>query len=98
MRVVITGGAGFIWQKLARRLLAQGALGGVPLGEVLLFDVAAPLYPIEDRRIRMMTGDIANPATAREAITSDTKSVFHLAAVVSAQAEAEFDVGMRVNL
>ena len=98
MRVVITGGTGFIGQKLARRLLESGKLGGAEIDEIVLFDIGAPLVPIEDRRVRVMTGDIANAANVREAIAPGTASVFHLAAVVSAQAEAEFDTGMRVNL
>jgi nucleoside-diphosphate-sugar epimerase len=98
MRVVITGGTGFIGQKLARRLLESGKLGGAKIDEIVLFDIGAPLVPIEDRRVRVMTGDIANSANVREAIAPGTASVFHLAAVVSAQAEAEFDTGMRVNL
>ena len=98
MRVVITGGAGFIGQKLARRLLATGELGGARIDELVLFDIAAPAVAVDDTRVRVMTGDIADAATVRAAIAPGTSSVFHLAAVVSAQAEAEFDTGMRVNL
>jgi D-erythronate 2-dehydrogenase len=63
---------------------------------VLLDVAAAP--DSGDARVRTIAGDIADPAVIERAVTPDTASVFHLAAVVSGQAEAEFDVGMRVNL
>jgi nucleoside-diphosphate-sugar epimerase len=97
MRVVITGGAGFVGKKLAQRLLQEGALGGTRIDELVLFDVAAADLPA-DKRLKSVTGDIADPATVKELIGRDTGTVFHLAAIVSAQAEAEFDTGMRINL
>src|SRR5204863_10111913 len=48
--------------------------------------------------VGIITGDLADPALIASAVASDTDSIFHLAAVVSGQAESEFDVGMRVNL
>jgi nucleoside-diphosphate-sugar epimerase len=102
MRIVITGGAGFLGQRLARAILARGSLtdaaGDVrEVREIVLLDVAAaPRF--DDRRVRAIAGDLADPAIVERAIGADTASVFHLAAVVSGQAEAEFDVGMRVNL
>ena len=53
---------------------------------------------ISDRRVSVVTGDLAEPALIERVVTDDTDSIFHLAAVVSGQAEAEFDIGMRVNL
>jgi len=105
MRVVITGGAGFIGWKLALRLLDRGELPGpdgrsAPIDELVLVDVAAPpanRMP-DDRRLKVMTGDIADSALMRQAIAPGTGSVFHLAAVVSAHAEADTDAGLRVNL
>jgi nucleoside-diphosphate-sugar epimerase len=101
MRVVITGGAGFLGNRLAQALLARGRLTDAagreqPIDELVTVDVAAP--PSRDPRVTHLTGDLADPAFVARAITADTGSVFHLAAVVSGQAEAEFDVGMRVNL
>jgi nucleoside-diphosphate-sugar epimerase len=105
MRVVITGGAGFIGWKLALRLLDRGELPGpdgklAPINELVLVDVVAPpadRMP-EDRRLKVLTGDIADAALMRQAIAPGTGSVFHLAAVVSSHAEADTDAGLRVNL
>jgi nucleoside-diphosphate-sugar epimerase len=102
MKVVITGGAGFLGQRLARRLLQRGTLCG-PSGaqenidRITLLDVVAA-DGIDDPRIEMVAGDIANAAVLGAVIDSRTTSVFHLAAVVSGQAEQDFELGMRVNL
>ena len=102
MNVVITGGAGFIGRQLAERLLAVGELPGrngkpEAIGELVLFDAVEPA-PLADKRVRIVTGDIADAALVRRTIAGDTAAVFHLAAVVSAAAEADFDLGMRVNV
>ena len=102
MRIVITGGAGFLGLRLARALLARDTLTDArgtarTLRELVLLDVAAP-PDLGDPRVRAEVGDLADPAVIARAVTADTDSVFHLAAVVSGQAEADFDIGMRVNL
>ncbi|HWI26394.1 MAG TPA: D-erythronate dehydrogenase [Stellaceae bacterium] len=104
MRVVITGGTGFIGRRLAQRLLQRGALAGpdgreTTIDELVLFDNAPASPPLAaDKRLKVVTGDIAEAATVRQLIDKRTGSVFHLAAVVSGQAEADTDVGYRVNL
>jgi nucleoside-diphosphate-sugar epimerase len=68
-----------------------------PLRELVLLDVAPP-PDLGDPRVRAVTGDLADRDVIERAITAETDSIFHLAAVVSGQAEADFDIGMRVNL
>jgi D-erythronate 2-dehydrogenase len=101
MRVVITGGAGFLGSRLARKILERGTLVGADgtqhvVNELVLFDVARAAG-FSDPRVTVATGDVADPQAVRELIGGDTQSVFHLAAIVSGQAEAEFDLGMRIN-
>jgi nucleoside-diphosphate-sugar epimerase len=93
MRVVVTGGGGFIGQKLTRALLARREIS-----RLVLFDTAFPPQLPQDARLEVVQGDIADPATVARVVTPDTASLFHLAAVVSGAAEADFDLGYRVNL
>ena len=101
MRIVITGGAGFIGKKLAKALLERGELataaGRRPIESLVLFDVVHAEGLPGDPRITTVEGDITNAEEVRRLIGDDT-SVFHLAAIVSADAEQNFDLGMAVNL
>jgi nucleoside-diphosphate-sugar epimerase len=98
MRVVITGGGGFVGQKLAAALSQSGKLGGERIGELVLFDVAEPHRPAGGVKVTTVVGDIADRSQVDALIARDTGAVFHLAAIVSGQAEAEFDTGMAINL
>jgi D-erythronate 2-dehydrogenase len=94
VRVVITGGCGFLGRRVALRLLER-----LEVDELVLFDNAPSALPLpEDRRLKLVTGDIADCETVRGMVAPGTNSVFHLAAVVSGEAEADTDLGYRVNL
>ncbi len=98
MRIVITGGCGFLGRRLALLLLEQGSKLGA-IDELVLFDNAPPVLPLpDDKRITLVTGDIADCEAVRRLIAPGTASVFHLAAIVSGQAEADTDLGYRINL
>jgi nucleoside-diphosphate-sugar epimerase len=102
MHVVITGGAGFIGKKLAGALLARGALetasGRTRIERITLFDVAEAEGLPDDPRLTSIAGNITDLAEVHRAIRDDVGGVFHLAAIVSANAEEDFDLGVRVNL
>ena len=97
MKISILGGSGFLGRKLAARLAAEGALGGKPVSGLTLFDVVKPPPPAQASfPVRCLAGDVVSLPEA--AIPPGTDIVFHLAAVVSAQAEADYELGRRVNL
>lgn len=98
MRVTILGGNGFLGRKLAARLARDGALGGRPIAGLTLFDLTEPAPLEAPFPVRRIAGDVADQAAVGGAIPPGTEVVFHLAAVVSAQAEADYDLGLRVNL
>jgi len=99
MHILITGAAGMIGRKRTARLGADGALAGKPIEKLTLLDVSAPQRP--DRvaaGVETIAANIADPAAARAAIGRRPDVIFHLAAIVSAEAELDFEKGMHVNL
>ena len=97
--VVITGAAGFLGARLASALLNSGTLGGAEITELVLVDRGElPADLRADPRVRPVRADLGGPDVFGGVIDRDTRVVFHLAAVVSGQAEADFDLGMQVNL
>ena len=96
MHVSILGGAGFLGRKVAQRLTEEG-LGGRPVSSLTLFDLQPPPAPANAGfPVRSIGGDLA--ALPDEAVPAATDVVFHLAAVVSAAAEADYELGRRVNV
>jgi nucleoside-diphosphate-sugar epimerase len=103
MRVVITGGGGFLGQRVARALLERGELAsehgtGVELTELVLVDQALPSGGVAGSCVSHVIGDLGDRELIKRVFAPVTDAVFHLAAVVSAGAEADFDLGYRVNL
>jgi nucleoside-diphosphate-sugar epimerase len=104
MKVLITGGAGFLGQRLAARVLEQGDMFAPsgerqPVTELLLFDNRIPAdLTVGDKRIKLVEGDISDRLTVAKLIDRPDIAVFHLASVVSAGAEQDFELAMRVNL
>lgn len=103
MRIIILGGAGFIGKQLAKALLAKGtlALGEQPaqkINQVILFDkVEASDLPTDDR-LEIHAGDICDEGEMTQLFNQPIDLVFHLAAIVSGEAEKDFELGMAVNL
>ncbi len=97
MHISILGGAGFLGRKVARRLAAEGALGGKPISSLTLFDLDGPAKPEgAPFPVHSLAGDLTELPPG--AIPPGTGVVFHLAAVVSAAAEADYELGRRVNV
>ncbi|MEM9429913.1 MAG: D-erythronate dehydrogenase [Pseudomonadota bacterium] len=97
-RILITGAGGFLGQKLALRLASDGTLRGKTIEALTLIDLAAPSAPNTDIPVTVEALDIADGPAVAELFDPGFDVVFHLAAVVSAAAEATFDLGLRVNL
>ena len=99
MHILVLGAAGMVGRKLTERLLRDGRLGEREITRMTLQDVVAPAKPVNATiPISVVTSDFADPATAAPLVAHRPEVIFHLAAIVSGEAEAEFDKGYRINL
>ena len=99
MRILVTGGAGMVGTKLAQQLARDGSLGDRPIEHLLLVDIAKPEQRLAaEFEVETVVADLARPEVARRLVSDRPETIFHLAAVVSGEAEDDFGKGYRVNL
>ncbi|MEA2875684.1 MAG: D-erythronate 2-dehydrogenase [Hyphomicrobiales bacterium] len=100
MHILITGAAGMVGRKLTERLVADGGLNGKPVDKLTLVDVVAPKHPAGfSGKVDAYALDISSDAdSGRKLVKDRPDAIFHLAAVVSGEAEQDFEKGYRVNL
>jgi nucleoside-diphosphate-sugar epimerase len=97
MKLLITGGGGFLGDRLARSLLARGSINGRPITKLVLTDIAPPRADLlADKRVEGRTGPLLTQTDAMRGESFD--GVFHLASAVSGECEADFDLGLRSNI
>ena len=97
MKIIITGGGGFLGSQLAQKILERGTLNGKPITEMVLLDAFFRGEPT-DARVRQVQGDISDRATVFNAVGTQVDFIFHLASMVSGECEERFDDALRVNL
>lgn len=99
MHILMTGAAGMIGRKLTERLVKDGNLNGAPIDALTLLDVVSPPKPQNfPGKVEPVAADLASPGVASDAIAGRPEVIFHLAGVVSGEAETDFEKGYRVNL
>ena len=99
MHILITGAAGMVGRKLTERLTADKGLNGKPVDKLTLVDVTAPAAPAGfTGKVDAYAADVSAPETAAKLVKDRPDAIFHLAAVVSGEAETDFEKGYRVNL
>jgi D-erythronate 2-dehydrogenase len=99
MHILIFGAAGMVGRKLTERLAKDGGLGGRAIAKATLHDVVEPQAPANAPfKVRTVSSDFAEPGEAAKLVAERPDVIFHLAAIVSGEAEADFDKGYRINL
>ena len=98
MKILIMGGAGMIGQKLLNLLLKKEKINNQKISELTLFDIIKAPYPLDTNiPIQSKSGDISDVNISKSLVSSKPDMIFHLAAIVSGQAEQEFDLGWNIN-
>lgn len=98
MKILIIGAAGMVGQKLVQRLCVEGKLGDQAITSARLYDVVAPPQPDAPFDVTCQAGDLSDPQQATTLVADKPDVIFHLAAIVSGEAETDFDKGYRINL
>jgi nucleoside-diphosphate-sugar epimerase len=99
VNILITGAAGMIGRKLTERLASEGGLNGRQIDRLTLLDVVMPTTATRfTGKTDLVAADLSTPGEAARAIANRPDTIFHLAGVVSGEAELDFDKGYRVNL
>ena len=98
MHVAIIGAAGMLGRKLTQRIVAEGAIQGRAVERLTLLDVIAPEAPKFAGHVDLRAADLSTPGEAEALVAARPDMIFHLAAIVSAEAEQDFDKGYRINL
>jgi nucleoside-diphosphate-sugar epimerase len=99
MKVLIIGGAGMIGRKLAERLAKDGAVAGKAISKLTLYDVVPGTTPAGAKiPVSIATGDLPAAGEAEKLLAERPDTLFHLAAIVSGEAEQDFDKGYRINM
>jgi len=98
MHILVIGGAGMVGRKLIERLSRDGRVGGTPITRLTAHDVVPPRVPAAPFPIDTRVSDLSVPGEAAALVAEKPDVIFHLAAIVSGEAEADFDKGYRINL
>ncbi|MGY4309452.1 nucleoside-diphosphate-sugar epimerase [Bradyrhizobium sp. USDA 4369] len=98
MHILVLGAAGMVGRKLVERLVRDGRLGEAAITRMTLQDIVAPAKPDTSIKVETIAGDFAVPGFAEKLVADRPDVIFHLAAIVSGEAELDFDKGYRINL
>jgi nucleoside-diphosphate-sugar epimerase len=99
LHILVLGAAGMVGRKLVERLVRNGRLGDAEITRLTLQDVVAPTKPEKvPYPVNIVAGDFAVPGFAKTLVAGRPDVIFHLAAIVSGEAELDFDKGYRINL
>ena len=98
MKILVIGAGGMIGRKLVEALLASGTLGGKSIRQIIAYDLMEPEFASDDISISSIAGDFGATGEAERLIADRPDVIFHMAAIVSGEAEVEFEKGYRINL